>query len=44
MKALTDEEIRKRYEAGGISQRALATQYGVTQGAVGFIVRGETWV
>jgi hypothetical protein len=37
------DEIRARYEAGGISQEALATEYDVTQTAIYRIVRGKTW-
>ena len=36
-------EIRTRYAAGGITQRTLAAEYGVRQGAISFIVRGQTW-
>lgn len=43
---LTDEqvlEIRRRYAVGDVSQRALATQYGVNQTLIGFIVRRVVW-
>lgn len=43
---LTDDdvrEIRRAYAAGGISQQALADQYGVAQHAVSRIVRGLSW-
>jgi len=43
---LTDElvrEIRDRYAAGGVTQKALAEDYGVVKSTVGMIVRGETW-
>jgi hypothetical protein len=46
MSKLTDAqviEIRSRYKAGGISQETLGREYGVTQGLIGFIVRGVTW-
>ena len=39
---LTDQEvdkIRRRYAAGGISQRALGVQYGVSQSAISLITR-----
>ena len=36
-------EIRERYAAETISQSELADEYGVTQGQVGGIVRGEKW-
>jgi len=35
--------IRKRYAAGGITQRRLGDQYGISQGQIGRIVRGERW-
>jgi len=43
---LTDElvrEIRDRYAAGGVMQKALAEDYGIVKSTVGMIVRGETW-
>lgn len=43
---LTDEKvanIRSRYRAGGIFQRELAAEFGVTQTMVGRIVRGDAW-
>lgn len=43
---LTEEaigQIRKRYGAGGVSQRAIAKDFGVSQRCIGNIVRGETW-
>lgn len=46
MATLTDEqviEMRRRYAAGGIQQRALADEYGVTSGAVANIVNGKSW-
>jgi len=36
-------EIRERYAAGDISQRALAAEYGVSKTIVGDIVLGRTW-
>jgi hypothetical protein len=36
-------EIRHRYERGGISQQALADEYGVTQTNIGLIVRRKNW-
>lgn len=36
-------EIRRKYAAGGISQRALAAQYGVTQGAIKQVVNYRSW-
>lgn len=35
--------IRVRYAAGGISQSALANEYGISQVQVGNIVRGKSW-
>lgn len=35
--------MRERYEAGGISLRALATEYGVTERAVSQHARDEEW-
>jgi group I intron endonuclease len=37
------DEIRALYKKGGISQEAIAAKYGVTQTAIGFIVRGVHW-
>lgn len=37
-------EIRRRYAAGGISQRALGVEYGVIQATIKSIVLGHTWV
>jgi hypothetical protein len=36
-------EIRSRYQAGGVSQQALAIEYGVCQPNIGCIVRREHW-
>ena len=36
-------EIRRRYAAGGISQRALAAEFGVSKGAVKHVLSGRTW-
>ena len=36
-------EIRERYAAGGVSQRDLATEYGVAHSTVRVIVTGDTW-
>ena len=38
------KEIRARYATGGISQRQLAAEYAVSQGTLGPIVRGESWI
>jgi hypothetical protein len=38
------EQIRQRYAAGGVSQRALGREFGVHHSQVGAIVRGEAWV
>lgn len=37
------KEIRARYARGGISQRALGAEYGLSHTAIGFIVRAEHW-
>jgi hypothetical protein len=36
--------IRERYAAGGITQLALAREYGVTEESINNIVRRRTWV
>lgn len=36
-------EIRKRYFAGGVSQRNMAAMHGVTQMVISHIVRGNTY-
>jgi hypothetical protein len=36
-------EIRARYARGDVSQAALGAEYGVSQPAIGFVVRGEHW-
>ena len=43
---LTEEqviEIRSRYAAGGVFQRALAAEYGVSQSVISEIVRRVSW-
>src|SRR5947199_536257 len=44
-KLTTDQvrEIRERYAAGGVSQQALADEFGVSQPHLSRIVRGEWW-
>lgn len=37
-------EIRRKYSAGGVSQRALASEYGVTQSAISAVTSGRRWV
>ena len=37
------QSVRDIYRAGGISQRALASQFGVRQGTISFIVSETTW-
>lgn len=37
------EEIRARYRAGNMTQRALGQLYGVHQTVIGDVVRGELW-
>lgn len=37
------QEIKRVYHAGGVSQRFLATQFGVSQTAIGRIVSGRGW-
>jgi hypothetical protein len=44
--SLTEEnvkEIRRRYAAGGISQQALATEFGTTRSAVAMMVLRKSW-
>lgn len=36
-------EMRRRYTAGGITQRELAAEYGIAQPTVSYIVRGMYW-
>lgn len=36
-------EIRRRYEAGNVTQRELASEYGVRQTTIGRIVLRQTW-
>ena len=36
-------EIRRRYNAGGVSQRELAKEFGVGRANVGYIVTGKSW-
>lgn len=36
-------EIRRRYRAGGISQSALAREYGLCQASVHELISGKTW-
>lgn len=36
-------EIRRRYAAGGVTQRELAAEFGVTHPMIGYIVRGVNW-
>ncbi|MFD3740445.1 endonuclease VII domain-containing protein [Streptomyces sp. NPDC058629] len=43
---LTDGDVTKmrmRYATGGVTQRALAAEYGISQNAVGLILRRVTW-
>jgi hypothetical protein len=37
------EEIRQRYEAGGVLQRQLAAEFGVSKGAVKHVLARRTW-
>lgn len=37
------ETIRREYSAGGISQSTIARQYGMSQSAIGALLRGESW-
>lgn len=37
------QEIRSRYEAGGIRYSTLAEEYGVSKETIGAIVRTDTW-
>jgi hypothetical protein len=36
-------ELRREYAAGGTSHSRLARKYGLTDGAIGFILNGQTW-
>ena len=36
-------EIRRRYAAGGVTQRALGREFGVDVGTVSSVIRGRTW-
>ena len=43
---LTNEQViqaREKYEAGGISQTALANEYGISQPQMSCVVRGVCW-
>lgn len=43
---LTDEqvrELRRRWEAGGVQQKQLAAEYGVSRGVVSEILSGKLW-
>lgn len=43
---LTEDDvrtIRQRYASGGVTQRTLAAEYGMSQNAVGLILRRKTW-
>lgn len=35
--------IRERYAAGGVTQRQLAREFGVSQGAIFFVLSGRNW-
>lgn len=37
------KQIRERYSAGGVLQRELAAEFGVSQPMIGYIVRREFW-
>jgi hypothetical protein len=37
-------DIRSRYAAGGITQAALAAEYGVVEGAIWNVLHGRSWV
>jgi plasmid maintenance system antidote protein VapI len=41
--AETATEIRKRFKAGGISQRKLAQEYGVAQSNISAVIRNKQW-
>lgn len=46
MAKLTEQDvigIRARYAAGGVSQQALADEFGVNQTKISDVVRGKTW-
>lgn len=43
---LTEDEvaqIRRRYTAGGVLQRELAAEFGVTQSAISLVISGTNW-
>lgn len=37
-------EIKDRYKSGNVTQCELASEFGVTQANIGYIVRGESWI
>ncbi len=38
------EEIRARYAAGGVSQRKLASEFGISQSSVSLILNRRIWI
>lgn len=46
MAKLTEDQVREiktRYGKDGVTQQMLATEFGVTQGKISYIIRGKTW-
>lgn len=38
------DEIRQRYSAGEITQKQLATEYGIAQSKISAVITGQTWI
>jgi HNH endonuclease len=36
-------EARRRYASGGVTQKALAVEYGVAPNTMGYVLKGKTW-
>jgi len=37
-------EIRRRYKVGGVTQKGLADEYGVTSGMIRHVIRNRMWI